>query len=207
MYTLVGPLPVHLVFKLTLRVNRGEGDTAQVDWNCVQPLLYEAPCDVAQILDCCYASNAIKTGPQGRNEILAACERNVTTPTGEYSYIRRFTVALKQLVNEAIPFSLFTLHERIKAETQKRNGKLPVYKLIPENSDSITLRPRSLVVDPGERENAFQRGNEFLGWAYAKVPICRGDERRDWKDVGFVKILTVKETVNELQADSQSSIG
>lgn len=168
---------------------------------------------MAQVLDCCYAGNAAKTKPQGRNEILAACEHNVTTPAGPDSYIKRFTSVLKLFVERGRTFSLLNVHEELKADAEQRmvqprgNSSVgitpPVHKLIPDSSDSITLRPKSLPFDrdsPAVSTNESQHeGNGFLGWAYAKIPICKGDDRREWNDAGFAKILSGDELLKELQ--------
>lgn len=211
-----------LTLLLTESTIRGRGDDSEINWNAVQPYLDEAPCDVAQILDCCYAGNAIKTKAQGRNEILAACGRDVTTPSGPNSYINGFTAVLTQIITEAKPFSLLTVHERIKAATKRRNDdierqspqtqrndavlepiSLPVYKLIPESSDSITLRPKVLAIsrehDHMPNDEASQDDDGLLGCAYAKLAIHKGDDQKDWKDVGFTKILTAEEVLEELQ--------
>ena len=191
----------------------------------MQPHLYEATCDVVQVLDCCYAGSAIKAAPQGRNEILAACDREVSTPCGSDSYMERFTAILLELIQEAKPFSLSTVQERIRIATDHRNvdieqqktqGQhatsvlelipLPVYQLIPDSSSSITLRPKTLAIDyeydgmTGHRSS--QDGNEFVGWAYAKIAVCSGDDGKDWKNMRVAKLFNGDEMLGELQRDT-----
>ncbi|KAI4687811.1 uncharacterized protein J4E88_003402 [Alternaria novae-zelandiae] len=201
------------------------GNGSEINWNAVQPHLYEATCDVVQVLDCCYAGSAIKAAPQGRNEILAACDREVSTPCGSDSYMERFTAILLELIQEAKPFSLSTVQERIKIATDHRNvdieqqkaqGQhatsvlelipLPVYQLIPDSSSSITLRPKTLAIDyeydgmTGHRSS--QDGNEFVGWAYAKIAVCSGDDGKDWKNMRVAKLFNGEEMLGELQRDT-----
>ena len=190
-YILVGSPSADFLLLLSIRVINGQGKTAQINWNTIQPLRYEVPCDLAQILDCCYAGNGIKSELQGRNELVAACAGDVSTPGRKQSYIQRLTVALRQMVEEATPFSLSAVYERIAADSAQRNINrpnpipLPVHEVIPYKVDSITLRPRNLGVGPKEKaayvEKPLQCGVDFLGWSFAKVPICRGDERREWR--------------------------
>jgi hypothetical protein len=190
-----------------LHENRGHG-SLQVDWTWQQSLLDAAPCDVAQILDCCYAGTAIKGHILGRNEILAACDRHETTGVKVDAYIKRVTTALGALAQSAEAFSLWTLHESVQDETQRQNANrgatdqlpLPAYKLIGDTSGSITLRPRTQVA--ADYKRFVELSEDFLGYGWARLPI-RDRDLQSWQISGVAELFTSDELLKEIQNETR----
>lgn len=193
-----------------LHENRGHG-SFQLNWTWQQSLLDAAPCDVAQILDCCYAGTAIKANILGRNEILAACDRHETTGVKIDAYIKRVTAALGALAQSVEAFSLSTLHESVQAETKRQNADRgateqlphPTYKLIGDTPGSITLRPRTQVAADYKRfvesnRRHVQESQDFLGYMYAKLPI-RDRDPQSWHISGFAELFTSDEFLKEIR--------
>ena len=64
-----------------------------MDWSLIQPSLLNADCDVAIILDCCYAGQAAKSVSGQTIELLAATDADQWTPSSLSSW-QTFTQAL-----------------------------------------------------------------------------------------------------------------
>lgn len=184
----------------------------QINWTYQQNFLDLAPCDVAQILDCCFAGTAIKGTVLGRNEILAACDRNHPTPTKDDAYIKRVTLALEHLARKADAFSLETLHDTVRRETERQNEHRtadkrlpdPAYKLIGDIDGSITLRPRTQLAADHQRfvernRQQAQESRDFVGHMYAKLPI-HDKATQNWRIEGFAELFTEEDLLTELRA-------
>jgi len=87
----------------------------------MQDYLDELPCDVAQILDCCFGGATAKAAVHGRNEILAAANSQEKTYTGRRSYLKVVNEVIGSLANEKRPFSLETLHNFVDTATRNHN--------------------------------------------------------------------------------------
>src|ERR1035437_9365949 len=66
------------------RNNEAEGPS--LDWSMIQPTLFNADCDVAIILDCCYAGQAAKPISAQTIELLAATDKDQWTPNSKSTW-------------------------------------------------------------------------------------------------------------------------
>jgi hypothetical protein len=137
-----------LVDKLLSDMRRQDvGSVREVNWTNSQNMLFEAKCDVAVILNCCHAATAsLKQILKGRNEILAAANRESVAYTGPHSYLKRLKRLLEDYAKKGEPFSLAKLHNdldsQIKAIVKSRgNASSPYHAVYPDWNQSITLRP------------------------------------------------------------------
>lgn len=97
-----------------------DGDDGVVNWTKLAHELNVSPCDVLQVLDCCFAATATKGDNEkrtaeligasnmttqlaefnGRNETLASCGRDYETWAGRLSSMPLFADVLSQFVPE-----------------------------------------------------------------------------------------------------------
>ena len=109
-----------------------------LNWYSLQPILERSPCDVALILDCCYAASAARSAPDGTTEILAACGREFKTPgVSDHSFTR---VLMQEMSSfGSLPFTIAQLHTRLIKDRQKLQ-RTPVHAFLSDASrPSITL--------------------------------------------------------------------
>ncbi|OJD31334.1 uncharacterized protein BKCO1_4900045 [Diplodia corticola] len=125
-----------------------------IEWSGIQQTLEAAICDVAIIMNCCYAGAATLKAPSGRKELLAASSWAAVAPAAP-SFLDMVNVQLRKLVDEDKPFSLRDLHDRTHKEAlrreksdyklghakRKNNTAVPYYQQICGTS-SIVLRPK-----------------------------------------------------------------
>ncbi|KAJ5771841.1 hypothetical protein N7520_002370 [Penicillium odoratum] len=118
-------------------------NTNRVNWSAIQPFLVDAECDVAIILNCCYAGNAAPLGMnEGVNEILAACGRREETYTGRQLFLRALREVLESYEGRSI--ALNQVHrELLRASGKDKVGSDPFHDFIDaeESTQSIELRP------------------------------------------------------------------
>lgn len=88
----------------------------------IEKLLDVAKCDVAQILDFCYAAMAAKSGSNERNEILAARAREIRAQAGEGSFLKVVIEVLRGFVASGGSFSFANLHHKADTEAKKRGN-------------------------------------------------------------------------------------
>ena len=69
-----------------------------LDWSLIQPSLLNAPCDVAIILDCCYAGQAARSVSAQTMELLAATNKDQWTPTNNSSWQTFTQVLIKEML-------------------------------------------------------------------------------------------------------------
>lgn len=74
-------------------------DGPSLDWSLIQPSLLGADCDVAIILDCCYAGQAARSSSAQTIELLAATDADNWTPNNASSW-PTFTRALIRTMEE-----------------------------------------------------------------------------------------------------------
>lgn len=115
-------------------------------------MLDTAPCDVVQVLDCCFAATAVKSGRhdetklldhihketpeaayRGKNEILASCGRDSETAAGRNSSMPLFAEVLGALASKRMPLSVYSWFHEVDSEVVRRNT---------QNSAQGTPRPR-----------------------------------------------------------------
>ncbi|CZR55521.1 uncharacterized protein PAC_05409 [Phialocephala subalpina] len=111
-----------------------------INWTKVVHKLDTAPCDVVQILDCCYGATAIKSKVmdetkmldhihqktpeseyRGRNEILASCGRDNETAAGSSASMPLFAEVLHTLASKNLPLSIYSWFHEIDSEVVRRN--------------------------------------------------------------------------------------
>ncbi|KAK6506336.1 Phosphatidylinositol-4-phosphate 5-kinase [Arthrobotrys conoides] len=126
------------------------GHDTTLDWSEIQEVLEDVTCDIGQILDCCFAAAAIKSGREARREFLAAAGDSRTARLGPGSYLKMICRGLNHLVGLGRPFSLEELHNDVVAATSYynrtyRRDRHPDRVRMLQNppKGSITLKPKS----------------------------------------------------------------
>ena len=116
-----------------------------LDWAIIQPLFLGANCDVAILLDCCFAGQAVRSRLQNHVEFLAATDKDQFTPTGQLANRPSFTKVLTQelglVLREAGHITLSELHHRM---LRKEAGlvKQPFYAILSRSSSGAGIRAR-----------------------------------------------------------------
>ena len=114
-----------------------------LDWALIQPLFLGANCDVAILLDCCFAGQAVRSRLQNHVEFLAATDKDQFTPTGQLANRPSFTKVLMQelglVLREASQVTLSELHHRMLS---KEAGlvKQPFYAVLSRGSSGAGIR-------------------------------------------------------------------
>lgn len=92
-----------------------------LDWDRIQPLLFESHSDVLIILDCCYAGQAFRSRPLRRVEVLAATDKDQITATGlkEFpSFTKGLIDNMYQMMRDTGMVTISEIHRRMcQAET------------------------------------------------------------------------------------------
>ena len=125
------------------RYSPGKGP-ATVKWSPIARVLDHAPCDVLQIIDCCFAATATKTRGnrqdaddlldslredaetseyRGTNEYLASSSRDNIAHAGKYSSMVPFADELRKLAKQGKPFTVQEWYHCIDTEIVERNAK------------------------------------------------------------------------------------
>ncbi|KAK6080206.1 tyrosine-protein phosphatase non-receptor type 6 [Seiridium cupressi] len=147
-----------------------------VNWTKIVRSLDAAPCDVLQILDCCFAgfgtkgdaeNDDLKRDPlkhlsieskefQGRNEILAACGRDTRTGAGENSSMKLFTQMFEKLASEQNSFTVHKWYHDIETEAGRRSSNrlrwsTPYWKMNPraDEPNGIRLTTKKAIINGG----------------------------------------------------------
>lgn len=76
-------------------------DSPSLDWSLIQPSLLNADCDVAIILDCCFAGQAARSVSAQTIELLAATDKDQWVPSSTSSW-QTFTEALIKAMGSTI---------------------------------------------------------------------------------------------------------
>ncbi|KAI1083596.1 hypothetical protein F5B20DRAFT_527674 [Whalleya microplaca] len=87
-----------------------------LDWSKIQPQLVTAGCDVAIILDCCYAGQAVRHRTSHKVEFLGAANKDQDTPVGNRDYPSFTSVLIREvdnLIGSEGSFTLRGLHSRM----------------------------------------------------------------------------------------------
>lgn len=113
-----------------------------IDWTKIVRKLDAAPCDILQVLDCCFGGTATKSKVlqeanmldhihqatavgdyQGTNEILASTGRDTEAPAGDFNSMRLFAEVLTQLAAEKEPISVYSWFYEVDSEAVRRNTR------------------------------------------------------------------------------------
>lgn len=150
----------------------------------VDNLLDTSECDVAQILDCCYAATAAKAVTTSRNEILSACSREQTTFAGPASFTKIVISALKDLVKEGKPFSFQSLAQDVDSATARINDSRKLFDRIPTphyNTLDRSVPPNLIILQPragglrtspaSNQESLAQTGKPAAAYVYAEIAV------------------------------------
>ena len=87
-----------------------------MDWSIVQPLFFGAGCDVAIILDCCYAGQAARSYTTQSIEFLAATDKDQMTPSGSErwpSFTKVLIREMNEMLKEEVHVNLPGLQQRM----------------------------------------------------------------------------------------------
>jgi len=161
-----------------------------INWTKVVRELDAAPCDIVQILDCCYSATAIKSKGIdaiheetleaeycGKNEILASCWRDNPTAAGRNSAMPLFAKVLGTLASKNIPLSVYSWFHEVDSEVvMPKHSKFSEYTKASIVSE-LVLQP---ILEMSPERNIAQ---EY----YAKAEICNeGSEIRSSSTSGYI---------------------
>jgi hypothetical protein len=145
-----------------------------VNWTPIARALDHAACDVLQILDCCFAGTAAKTGRLekkdagailesihdstksseygGINEYLASSSRDSEAHAGEFSSMRPFANELRRLAEQGKPFTVQEWHYCIdsaivvsNAQSTANTSDNAIREIKGYSSPAYKLHPRELL--------------------------------------------------------------
>ncbi|KAL3422352.1 hypothetical protein PVAG01_06508 [Phlyctema vagabunda] len=146
-----------------------------VEWTGIQKLLETSNCDVAIILNCCYAATAALSPRKGTNYLLAACDPQSETYRGPYSYMKVVNKMLVELAKQEKPFSLPRLGEYIKEEALRHVKDMPMpyhshLKELHDRTSEIFLQPSRKNASSSEVKTSTV---PEPGYLYAKFKISQ----------------------------------
>lgn len=112
--------------------NRKRKGGPELDWDCIQPQLFLAECDVIILLDCCFAGQAVRSRFPQRVEFLAATDKDQYTATG-LKGIPSFTAVLTEQARSMMDKDgVVTISELHRVMLQAEHGLMrqPFYAIL-----------------------------------------------------------------------------
>ncbi|KUJ24440.1 uncharacterized protein LY89DRAFT_776560 [Mollisia scopiformis] len=192
-----------------------------VDWAIIQPGILGAGCDVAILLDCCFAGQAVRSRFQHNVEFLAATDKDQFTPTGNLANRPSFTKVLIELLDlVAAESSNITILELHRQMLRKEAGlvKQPFYASLSRSSSVAGIRlarwepldatvVKAVSSTPSDREDSvslYLRLSLFQPMDMEqREALIRWLTRDSPSDIEHIQIL--QRTISEAQAVGQVS--
>ena len=116
----------------------------KLEWSSLQPMLKRAECDVLILLDCCFASSAVRGEPKGINEIIAACGReSETVPKGDKTFTKNLIRKMKSFGDQ--PFAAVEIYKRMIKDRKRLLASPHYHNLSGHKKPSVILVPRKLL--------------------------------------------------------------
>ncbi|KAI0411724.1 hypothetical protein F5X98DRAFT_42481 [Xylaria grammica] len=120
-----------------------------IDWSSIQPQFLGAGCDVALLLDCCFAGQAVRARVSHSVELLAATDKDQFTPKGTLqwpSFTKALIGAMKAMIKTPDPITLLSLQRRM-LDSQTGLRKQPFYVSMNAGEETTAIKLLPLTTD------------------------------------------------------------